>query len=44
MMAGNYESYFYPINEPKGVKSSKYEELERMERFFDIAESQRKLK
>ena len=39
MMAGNYESYFYPINEPKGVKSSKYEELERMERFFDIVDN-----
>lgn len=39
MMAGNYESYFYPINEPKGIKSSKYEELERMKRFFDIADN-----
>lgn len=37
MMAENYESYFYPINKPKGVKSSKYEELERMKRFFEIA-------
>ncbi len=39
MMAGNYESYFYPINEPKGIKSSKYEELERMERFFEITDN-----
>ncbi len=39
MMAGNYESYFYPINEPKGIKSSKYEELERMQRFFMLADN-----
>ena len=39
MMAGNFESYFYPINEPKGIKSSKYEELERMKRFFDMADN-----
>lgn len=39
MIAGNFESYFYPINEPKGVKSSKYEELERMQRFFDIVDN-----
>ena len=29
----------YPINEPKGIKSSKYEELERMKRFFDMADN-----
>ncbi len=39
MMAENYESYFYPINKPKGVKSSKYEELERMKRFFEIVDN-----
>ena len=38
MMAGNYEGHFYPINEPKGIQSSKYEELERMKRFFKLAE------
>jgi len=39
MMTENYESYFYPINKPKGVKSSKYEELERMKRFFEIVDN-----
>ncbi len=39
MMSESYKSYFYPINEPKGIKSNKSEELERMRRFFEIVEN-----
>ncbi len=39
IISENYKSFFYPVNQPKGIKSNKKEELERMDRFFKLADN-----